>query len=87
MAFEWGEAIITPGPQPSDEDNVRVPGWIASRTDDGFILTWDGGGIVAKEVGALITEAQASRLREHPEEFTSLALELGNAGLVHDMPR
>ncbi|MDN5724464.1 MAG: hypothetical protein L0G99_00845 [Propionibacteriales bacterium] len=87
MEIPIGKKMILGGPPPSDEDTVRGDAWIASRTPDGFLLTWDAGGMVYTEVGAVISEAQFSLLRRHPEDFTSLAIELEHAGLVHDMPR
>ncbi|MDN5724797.1 MAG: hypothetical protein L0G99_02540 [Propionibacteriales bacterium] len=77
-----GVEIILPPPKLNDANNVRAPGWIASRTDNGYVLRWIGGALVGREMGAPITEADFEHLRGHPEDVDAIIIRLNNEGLA-----
>lgn len=74
MTYSFGEEQISPGPAPSDENNVRGEGWTASRTADGYTLSWIGGELVGKEVTAEISAEEFERLRREPSAFHDIAV-------------
>ncbi|MDN5724462.1 MAG: hypothetical protein L0G99_00835 [Propionibacteriales bacterium] len=82
MEIPFGVMMTLSGPPPSDEDNVQGPGWTASRTDDGYVLSWDSGEIVGREVSGPISADDFDHLREHPEDSDTMINRLKTAGQV-----
>lgn len=75
MTYSFGEEHVTGGPPPSDENTVWGQGWKASRTADGFILSWLSGELVDKELTAEISREEFERLRSNPEAFDEIQFE------------
>ncbi|MDN5724798.1 MAG: hypothetical protein L0G99_02545 [Propionibacteriales bacterium] len=82
MKLPRGKRMVLGGPPPSDQNNVQGSGWTASRTADGYVLTWIGGEMVSREMGGPITEADFKHLRQHPNDFIAVVNRLQNDGLV-----
>lgn len=74
MTYSFGEEQISPGPPPSDENNVQGQGWTASRSADGYTLSWIGGELLGKEVSAEISKEEFERLRSDPSAFNEIAI-------------
>lgn len=75
MTYSFGEEHIVGGPKPSDENNVRGEGWIASRTASGYTLSWISGEHGGGELSAEISEEEFERLRADPGAFLEIQFE------------
>lgn len=75
MATSEFYAFEEPEPLPerqNDEDHLYGSGWFAKRTDDGCMLSWDGGELASKRLEASISEEEFERLRRSPESFPEI---------------
>lgn len=75
MTYSFGEEQISPGPRPSDENNVRGAGWTASRGANGYTLSWISGEHGGGELSAEISEEEFERLRANPGAFLEIQFE------------
>lgn len=75
MPLKFGP-LITPGPdtRKNDENHVYGEGWHAQRTETGFSLSWDGGGLGTNVVRVVVSEDEFERLRNEPDAFYEIAL-------------
>lgn len=75
MPLKFGP-LITPGPdtRKNDENHVYGEGWHAQRTETGFSLSWDGGGLGTNVVRVVVSEDEFERLRNEPAAFYEIAI-------------